>query len=50
MPKSEAKAIDEPYLILGYGINAYFDIMIDLATVCAIITLFMIPVYRGRAS
>ena len=50
MPKSEDQLFEEPFLILGYGINAYFDIMIALAGLCAAITVFMIPLYYGYSS
>lgn len=49
MPKSENTIIDDPFLILGYGVNAYFDIMISLAIACLTITVFCIPLYRGYA-
>jgi hypothetical protein len=45
VPKSEATLVEDPFLILGYGINAYFDIMISLSTMCVMITLFMIPAF-----
>ena len=51
MPKSENTLMEDPFLILGYGVNAYFDIMISLAILCFIVTLFMTPVmmmYSGN--
>ena len=27
MPKSESQIIEEPFLLLGYGVNAFFEIM-----------------------
>lgn len=45
IPKSDAAIADEPFLMLGYGINAYFDIMISLSYMCLLITLFLVPVY-----
>ena len=52
MPKSENTLMDDPFLILGYGVNAYFDIMISLALMCFIVTLFMTPImmlYSGNS-
>lgn len=45
MPKSESQIIDDPFLILGYGVNAYFDIMLSLVYLCLTITLFCVPMY-----
>ena len=30
MPKSEEQIQDDPFLILGYGVNAFFDILMSL--------------------
>jgi hypothetical protein len=43
--KSEAKALNEPFLYLGYGINAYFDLMLSLIYMFTAITIFSIPMY-----
>lgn len=45
MPKSEGQIIEDPFLILGYGVNAYFDIMLSLVYLCLTVTLFCIPLY-----
>jgi hypothetical protein len=45
LPKGEAEIAKDPFLLLGYGINAYFDIMISLAIMCICITLFMLPIF-----
>jgi len=45
MPKSESQIIEDPFLILGYGVNAYFDIMLSLVYLCITVTLFAIPLY-----
>lgn len=50
IPKSEEQLIEDPFLILGYGINAYFDMMRELAQMFLIITLFFIPVYMWYLS
>jgi len=49
MPKSEEAIINDPFLILGYGLNAYFDMMVSLSCLCLAITVFMIPLYNGYA-
>jgi len=49
MPKSENQLFEDPFLILGYGLNAYFDMMISMAMFCLMVTLFMLPVYNGYA-
>jgi len=51
IPKSDSMCQSDPFLLLGYGINAYFDIMISLAMMCFMVTLFMTPVmaiYAGN--
>lgn len=37
--------LNEPYLALGYGINAYFDILASISKMFVWVTLFCIPVY-----
>jgi hypothetical protein len=37
-PKSEREIENEPFLLLGYGINSYFDILLSLC--CLFIILF----------
>ena len=49
LPKSESQLIEDPFLLLGYGLNAYFDIMVALSYMCLIITLFLSPVIYGYA-
>lgn len=43
--KSEAAVLNEPFLYLGYGINAYFDLMLSLIYMFIAITIFSIPMY-----
>jgi len=45
VPHSEDELIEDPFLILGFGINAYFDMMLELCEMFVIISLFFIPVY-----
>mmetsp|Transcript_5223 Transcript_5223/g.8087 ORF Transcript_5223/g.8087 Transcript_5223/m.8087 type:complete len:188 (-) Transcript_5223:2954-3517(-) len=49
MPKSENQLIEDPFLILGYGVNAYFDIMLALSYMFLTIAIFCIPVYYAFA-
>lgn len=49
-PKYEEEINNDPFILLGYGINAYFDIMISLAYMCVCITIFMLPVFILYAS
>lgn len=34
----------DPFLLLGYGVNAYFNTMIHLTKMFAVITLFALPI------
>lgn len=45
VPKTEDEIMENPFLILGYGINAYFDVMRELSNMFIAITIFFIPVY-----
>ena len=45
VPRSEDEIFDDPYVILGYGVNAYYDILFSLCIMFACITIFCIPIY-----
>jgi len=45
MPKNEAQISEDPYLVLGYGVNAYFDILYSLSLMFVCITIFCLPIY-----
>lgn len=45
MPKSDKVIEEDPFLLLGFGVNSYFDIMLDLMKMNFLITLFLIPMY-----
>jgi hypothetical protein len=45
MPKSEEQLKEDPFLILGYGINAFFDILLSLCIMFISITIFSLPIY-----
>lgn len=37
--------LTEPYLLLGYGVNAYFQILASLAVIFFWVTIFAMPLY-----
>jgi hypothetical protein len=45
MPNSDTELVEKPFLILGYGVNAYFDIMLSLVWMFSAITIFTIPLF-----
>jgi hypothetical protein len=45
MPKSETQLQKEPFLMLGYGVNAYFDIMLSIFYMFVFISLVCIPIF-----
>ena len=42
--KSDAQLEDDPYLALGFGFNSYFDVMVQLMMMSAIISVLMLPI------
>ena len=49
VPKSDNEILDNPYLILGYGINAYHDILQSLFLMFICISIFCLPIYYTYA-
>lgn len=45
IPESEHAFLDEPFLLAGYGVNAYFNILQALSKMFLCITIFCIPLY-----
>ena len=43
-PKNKQQLMEDPFLLLGYGVNAYFGTMMHLAKMFCVITIFLIPV------
>lgn len=43
VPKSDDRVDKDPYLLLGYGMNSYFQVMIQLMWLCALICIVAIP-------
>ena len=38
---------EDPFLLMGYGINAFFDLVISLMKLCFVLTLFVMPMLIG---
>ena len=47
IPKTEKEVQDDPYLMLGYGLNAFFDVMFSMMQMFVCITIFCIPIYMS---
>ena len=45
IPKAEQDIEDEPFVMLGYGVNAYFNILKYLGIMFFMISLFSIPIF-----
>ena len=43
VPKSDERVDKDPYLLLGYGMNSYFTVMVQLMVLCALICIVAIP-------
>ena len=41
--KSDERIEQDPYLLLGYGMNSYFEIMLSLMCMMLIVAMFAIP-------
>ena len=41
--KSDQLIEEDPYLLLGYGMNSYFQIMLNLMCMMLIASLFAVP-------
>lgn len=44
------ESADDPYLVLGYGVNAYFEVLASLTKMFLIISLFSLPMFVIYAS
>lgn len=44
-PEGDEAIQEDPFLLLGYGVNAYFDILFQLFNIFVLITIFCIPIY-----
>lgn len=45
VPESEKAMLNNPYLMAGYGVNAYFNILDSFRLMFMMITLFCLPLY-----
>lgn len=43
LPENAEEIEEDPYLLLGYGINAYFEILIYCFQMCIWLTVFTMP-------
>ena len=49
-PKNDKLIAKDPFIMFGYGINAFFDMLSSISTMFVWITIFMIPVFHIYAS
>lgn len=45
VPKTELEVQQDPYLMLGYGMNAFFDVQYSMMQMFLCISIFSIPIY-----
>ena len=50
VPKSDQRIEDDPFLLLGYGMNSYFEIMVQLMIMVGLVSLVTIPLQLKFAS
>lgn len=50
IPKSEDSILKDPFLLLGYGVNAYFDIIMSLVWGMLLISIFTFPLLHGYSN
>lgn len=43
VPKSDLLIEKDPYLLLGYGMNSYFEVMLQLMWLCCLICIVTVP-------
>ena len=43
MPENDKECVEDPFILLGYGINSFFDLMYSLFWLAIFITIFMMP-------
>ena len=44
-PESDIHIRQNPWILLGYGVNAYFDILYYLCCCFVFVTIFSLPIY-----
>jgi hypothetical protein len=50
MPLSDQQIEEEPFLILGYGVNSYFDLLSYMSIMFVIVTIFALPIMKIYSS
>ena len=50
VPKSDLRIEEDPFLLLGYGMNSYFQVMVELMVMVGLISLVTIPLMGTFAS
>lgn len=45
IPKNDLLIENDPYLSLGYGVNAYFDLLFQLMTMFLVISVICLPIF-----
>lgn len=43
MPENDKEVVEDPFMLLGYGINSFFDLMYSLFWFAIFVTIFMMP-------
>jgi hypothetical protein len=43
MPENDKDVSEDPFILLGYGINSFFDLMNQLFWMAILITIFFMP-------
>ena len=44
LPSTEKRIAKQPFLLLGFGINSYFDIMEQMCKMFCTISVFFVPI------
>jgi len=50
VPKSDLMIEEDPFLLLGYGMNSYFQVMLQLILLCMFICVVTVPLMLNYAS
>jgi len=43
VPKNDLRIEEDPFILLGYGMNSYFKIMLQMMYMCILISLVAVP-------
>ena len=50
VPRSAQKIEDDPFILLGYGLNSYFSVVVQLMVMMGLIMLVSVPLMLIYAS